>query len=829
MKKLATGRNHGIARRLTGASLIALGMGSFCTPAMAQSATASAPAVEENSTGLSEIIVTARKVEENLQDVPVAVTVFSGQDLQNQNIQKIQDIANFTPGLAIRPGQSGPTSLTITLRGQVQTDVLATLDPSVGTYVDGVYWARAFGLNASLLDIRSVQVLKGPQGTLFGRNTTGGALLINSNDPDLNDFTGRISGTYGRFNEREGTVVLNAPIIRDRIAIRLAGTRFKRDGYVTNIAPATATTALIGSTVVVKGPFPGSLNGRKSEERDRWNARGKLLIQATDTLSLLFSGEYFDQDEEAQTRTIRLATDRYVASNTTYNVANTSGLFVGLITGSPFATAAVNGNALLNAQAALLDARPRKASYNDPSYAGARTYTYGLTAALETPWGEARLITGARQVKAFSGVDLEGSSYAVHFTEGQQKIKQQSAELQTTGKAFNNALDFALGAFVFHESGFDQSISITVPALNPATSHFYGLINNDSIGVYGQGTYHITDALSFTGGLRYSVDDKGLETRNNNFIRTSGLTICSIIPVAPFNAGGEVVGPAQCGFRRRDSFSGVSYTAGLDYRVSDDVLVYAKTAKGFRSGGQNLRAPNTVSFIPFDPEVAYSYEVGIKSEFLNRRVRVNASAYTTDVNDIQRSTLIATAPIPPSTVSGTATILGNAGKARFRGVELEVQAVVFPGFRLSASGALVDPKYVRFADLSGDRSFERFTGVAKKQFALAADYSTDFGSDAKLNLHADYAWRAKVPTGEYFFAANPQNQAIVDATTAPSLGLFGMRASVEYGEHIEFAVFGRNLTNERKFIQNLIVAPLGYISGVRQEPRTYGVSGTFKF
>ncbi|MDP3676546.1 MAG: TonB-dependent receptor [Novosphingobium sp.] len=850
--------------RLNAALLASVGAFALASPALAQNAPLPADEATDE-TSLGEIIVQARKVNENLQDVPVAVTAFNEADLEKQNVQRAQDIANFTPGMAIRAGQSTPTAVTIALRGQVQTDILVTLDPSVGTYVDGVYWARAYGLNSNLLDIQSVQVLKGPQGTLFGRNTTGGALLINSNNPDLDDFTGRASFTYGRFNELEATGVLNLPIVRDRIALRVAAQRSTRDGYTRNVVPATATTALVGNTVVQRGPFLGSQNGKKFDERDRWNARAKLSIQPTDTLNLLFSGEYFDSDETAPSRNIRFAAFPYSANfgaaniapsgaactpfaatnscrNTTYAVSGTGGLFVGIINGSPpplptdapavqgqkAGAAIVLGNSLLNAQAAALNAAPRTTANNEQPYATARTYTFGFTGTLDVPWGEAKLITGYRRIRTNAGLDLEGSQFPIHFTEGQQRIKQKSIELQTTGKAFDGAIDFAAGVFAFNEKGFDQSISITVPALNPTTSHFYGLIDNDSMGLYTQATWHITDQLNFTGGVRYSVDDKGLETRNNNYLRASGTTICSVVPVAPFVVATEIVGPAQCAFKRRDDFSGWSYTAGLDYQITPDVLVYAKTSKGFRSGGQNLRAPSVVSFIPFEPEVAYAYEVGAKTEFFDRRLRFNVAAYVTDVNDIQRSTLIATPPATPGGVPGTATILSNAGKAQFKGVEAELTALLFPGFTVSATGALVDPKYKRFSDLSGDRRQERFTGVAEEQYSLAADYSTVVGDDARVSLHVDYAWRSDVPTGEYFFPANPQNAQIVEATTAKALGLLGARASVEFG-NFGLAVFGRNLTNERKYIQNLLVAPLGYITGIRQEPRTYGVTATAKF
>jgi iron complex outermembrane recepter protein len=819
------------ARILTGVSLAALAF--TAAPVLAQSA---APAAEaEDDRGLTQIIVTARKVAEDLQDVPVAVTAFSGEDLEKQNIQRVENLAAFTPGLRMVQGQSTPTALTITLRGQVQTDILVTLDPSVGTYVDGVYWARAYGLNGNLLDIQSVQVLKGPQGTLFGRNTTGGALLINTNDPDLDDFSGRLSVTYGRFNEFEATGVLNLPIVPDRISLRLAGTRFHRDGYTTNLAAATAVTAIPTTTPVARGPFLGSHNGSKYDERDRWNFRAKLLAQVTDTFSLLFSGEYYDADETAPAREIRLATNSYTAANTTYNTANTAALFVGATNaGLPvipanFPAILGVGYGLLNANIAATDANPSIVLNNEQPYAVARTYTAGVTAALETPWGEAKLVTGYRQIRTSAGLDLEGSQYAIHFTEGQQSMKQYSGELLTTGKAFEGKLEFAVGLFAFHEKGFDQSITIAVPALNPSTSHFGALVDNDSMGIYAQGSFHITDALTFTGGLRYSVDDKGITLFNNNFNRGTGLTTCAVVnPTVAFNAGGEVVQPSQCKIYRHDGFAGWSYTAGLDYKLSDDVLIYAKTAKGFRSGGQNLRAPNPSAFLPFQPEVAYSYEVGFKAEFLDRRVRLNVAAYTSDINNIQRSSLISTPPAPGSTVAGTATIVSNAGKARIRGIEAELAVVVFPGFTLTATGALVDPKYIRFADLSGDRSFERFTGVAKEQFSLAADYNTSFGSDGKISLHVDYAWHGDAPTSDYFYAANPANAAIVNATTARAMGLLGARASVGFG-NFELAVFGRNITNRRDFVQNLLVAPLGYITGLRQEPATYGVTGTVRF
>ncbi|MDO9363486.1 MAG: TonB-dependent receptor [Sphingopyxis sp.] len=813
-------------RMLAAASLTAIALSSTSALAQAQS---TAPVADNETVGLEEIIVQARKVNENLQDVPVAVTAFTGESLEAQGAVRVQDIANFTPGLYIRSGSNSPAGITVALRGQFQNDTLATLDPSVGTYVDGVYWARAYGLNTTLLDISSVQVLKGPQGTLFGRNTTGGAMLINSNDPRLGEFSGKLSASYGRFNEFEPTAVVNIPI-GDKIAVRFAGKRFSRDGYTTNsVPPGTASAVTPVTTAVARRPVGGNLDGLKVDNRDRWQARGKLLIQPTDNLSLIFSGEYFKMDEAAPSRNLVYTTRTFNGANSTYNTASTSGTYVGILNGNPPASATAPGLAILATEAARLADGGRITANNEIPYVYAKTQTYNFTGALDTSFGQIKLITSYRKVAANAGFDLDGSAYALHFTESQQVLKQQSAELQFTGKAFGDAVDFAAGAFAFHESGFDQSISITVPILNPVTSHFWGKIDNDSIGMYGQATWHLNDKLSFTGGLRYSVDDKGLETRSNNFNRTSGVTTCAVVAGVPAFTAGEIIDPVQCAFKRRDSFSGWSYTASVDYKISDDILVYAKTAKGFRSGGQNLRAPNTASFIPFAPEIAYSYEVGFKSEFLDNRVRLNVAAYTSDVNDIQRSTLVSVPPVPPATVPGTATLLGNAGKVRIRGLEAELTAVLFEGFTVQASGALVDPKYIRYADLTGDRSFERFSGVFKKQYSLAADYTTALGSDARIKLHADYSWRSKVPLDIYNYTPNPENDAIIAATTGPSLGLVGARAAVEFLDRFEIGVFVRNLTNEREFAQNQLVAPVGYISATYNEPRTYGVTASFEF
>ncbi|MET0371336.1 MAG: TonB-dependent receptor [Sphingobium sp.] len=469
----------------------------------------------------------------------------------------------------------------------------------------------------------------------------------------------------------------------------------------------------------------------------------------------------------------------------------------------------------------------------DPT-AAVKTYTYSGTATLDTFFGAIKFIGGYRRIRSFSANDLEGSPFAVHQSTGVQRLSQASGELQITGKAFSDLIDFAAGAFYFHEKGVDASVRGTsIPTLNAITNEFSGSIDNDSSGLYGQANWHISDRLTFTGGLRYSVDDKGLTTRNTSFNRTTGILTCSV-PTASVAAG--------CALTRNDDFAGVSYLAGLDYKIADDVLVYAKTSKGFRSGGQNLRANTVASALPFRPEIAYAYEGGIKSEFFDRRVRLNLAGYYSEINDIQRSTLVGFAN------GTTSTILSNAGKLRVYGLESDLAVRLFEGFEFGATGAVTNPKYLRYAEvpsrtnLTGDRRSERIENIPKYQFSLSANYDRDLGF-ARIALNADYSWTSAYALQSYVaFLGDPQgvtidpfngktvSRNIIDATTSPKQGVLSARAALTFMDRqLEIAIYGRNLTNNRKRVSALYVAGINYVSETLREPRAYGMTATYRF
>ncbi len=767
-------------------------------PTSAAPGAADAPPQQDTtrSAGLEDIIVTARRVAENQQNVPVAVTVFSGAQLQQQNAVLVRDVALLTPGLYAKEGNSARSAINLSLRGQIQADVVATLDPSVGTYVDGYYWARAYGINADLLDIQSVQTLKGPQGTLFGRNTTGGALLIQTNDPTFKGIGGSVMGTYGRFNERSATGVLNVPLIDDKLALRAAVSFRKRDGYIRN-----------------------SFTGVDFDNANSLNGRVKLLIKPTENFSVVLGAEFFRTDDRPQP--FRLG---YISPTRFAVINGTPTPFDGLATLSYGLQNGLNPVAAKAALDAIVASSGASDTYglNGLTSDYAKTQTYTGVATLDTYFGAVKFIGGYRKVQARSPLDLDGTSTTFLHTgpitgrEYQQDLDQYSGELQITGKTADKAIEFAAGLIYFHEAGNDGSQSTAIPLLNPNNPTVYdGTINNDSQGVYAQSTWHATSRLSLTGGLRYSIEDKGLTLHNRTFAPAANGFVCTLAGTTP----------PGCTAARHDSFSGVSYTAGADYKLAQDVLVYAKTSKGFRSGGENLQATGVagVTFQPFKSEISFSHEVGIKSEFFDRRLRVNIAAYYSTIKDIQKTTFVASG-------NGVAQTLGNAGKERVYGGEIEVNALLFDGFRLAATGAITQPKYLDYFDGVRDRRSDRIAYVPRYTATVSGIYSHPIGG-AKLTLRSDVIYNSKTDLSNYNDVTDPNNAGIIAATISPSYVLVNARAAVSFDDdRFELAVFGRNLTDNRDIINGFVVTPpVSFAVNQRREPRTFGVTGSFKF
>jgi len=808
------------------ASGTALVWACLATSAMAQETTGAAAASDRDQ--LNDIVVTARKVAENIQRVPVAITAYSGEELLKQNARTLPEVATLTPGMQIAPALTSSAAANIMMRGQVQTDTLATIDPSVGVYVDGVYWARAYGLTASLVDIANFQALKGPQGTLFGRNTTGGAILINTKDPSFSDgLSGYLSGTYGRFNQQSLTAVLNAPIVDDKLAVRVVYSGNKRDPYVLE-----------------------RNSGRMINDLNDYTLRGKVLFQPTDSFKLLFEADKFHSDTFND------------SGRQAYGMPNGIGAFEAGLESLGAADCFADQAACVGAGNTILtnDAKLAKSQYvtslSSVPHAVTDAQTYALTATLDTGVGELKAIGGYRKIDAVL-TDPDNDSGTVQILDSfgtekygyktEQYMQQWSGELTLTGKALDNKLDYALGGFVFHEYGHDDTPASTLTAFGivqtggfRAITSSYGKIDTKSLGFYGQATYHATDKLSVTGGIRWSRDKRGLISFNE-----TGLVDPASSTVVAHLCSFPVQG---CPFGRSADFSGVAYTFSLDYQINNDVLVYARTAKGFRSGGLVLRGVGGVpaSLLPFAPEKVYSYEAGIKSELFDRRLRLNLAGYYTHSKDVQRNSTVTIG-------TTTSTVTSNAGVVDTYGAELEATAILGSGFQLDATAAWTKPKYVSFIDFNGfDRSREPFQLVPRWTASLSPQWKGDVGSN-RLVLRADFIYQSDqtgYPEGFYQDSNGVYHRAS-DGGTTDALGtaytaadVAGFTAANTDKEHIlvnanatltmldgklDLTVWGKNLTNLRDYTTSLSLPVIAVARSIMREPRTYGVTAAVRF
>jgi iron complex outermembrane receptor protein len=791
------------------------------TPVAAQDAK---PAADEPTSGLADIVVTARKVSEKLQDVPVTVTAFSGADLQQQNAVTVSDVAKFTPGFTIVQAPSNPTVPLFTIRGQVQNDNLATLEPSTGTYLDGVYVARAYGLNAELVDVSSVQVLKGPQGTLFGRNTSAGAVLIETNKPRLDDVSGELRAGYGRYNDFSGSAVINLPVVKDVFGLRGAIQYHRRDGYITDRA-----------------------TGAKYNNIDNFSGRIKALWQVAPDFSIIASADFFRYKSNGPSRELTYITGTAL---TYEQLASTQ--FSGLASVAPANVAAALRQATFPAasQIGVLGTTPNSVQLNDAPLTDTKTQTYSVTAQYDSAIGTLKAIGGYRKVTSSANIDLDGTPYLILQTTGYQQLHQYSGELQLTGKTLGGKLDYAAGVTYFTEAGNDRSTSNNAVsfvtflafagALAPGlpagtfvpntTGQFSGDIDNKSFGIYGQATYHLTDKLSFTGGLRYSSDKKSLLTRNgSSLFNTSTYVSCNLPTIT-------TVANSNCAAGRNDTFKRVSYTAGLDYKISPDVLIYAKAGRGYRSGGENLRANgDPATFAPFKPELNDEQEIGIKSTFLDRKLRINVAAYHNVITNAQRSLLLG---VPGSTA--LLTVLYNAQKQQTYGIEADIAAVLSPDVTLLLGGALTDPKYKTYtqpiafgSSVFVDHSADAFVLVPKQTFNAALDVHHQFDM-GRFHGRVDVSYSSK-----YYCAGDlntysgttitPNSAAAINSFTTPAAAIVGANVGMTFKNGLDVTLWGRNLTNNRDFTQNLYIGSLGLTSSTRREPVTYGGTVSFKF
>jgi iron complex outermembrane receptor protein len=668
---------------------------------------------------VGEILVTARKREENLQETPLSISAFSADSLDARGITKVDKVAAIAPNVVFQntPTYSGTTSnAVIYIRGVGQNDFTPAIEPGVGLYVDGVYIGRSIGSVLDLVDVERIEVLRGPQGTLFGRNTIGGAISITSSKPD-EDFGGKVDvklGTDARFNARGS---LNVPI-SDELFSKFTVASFQQDGYV--IRP----------------------DGKELGDDDTLAARGAMRWVPSDAVEVNFSMDY-SRDDESGPPIVLTGVDFFGAPPPAApSQAVTNNVIASIIAGA----AAPPGDPTYCASdpAGQVDPLCYNAQWVQP-VGGKRNFGNGDTYSETDIWGASLTIDwdlGAYQVKSISSyrkldaefaVDQDGSPVSIGtYTDGSPifigqlldlyEQEQVSQELQVLGSAFDSRLEWLLGAYYFTEDS-DNINPVKFTAVRVQSGGHY---QADSWALFGQGTYALTDQLKLTAGIRYSDDQK--DFLPDQFIE-------ALNPFLPPGALPPPGTPTLPPVTVTTESSEVLPLITLSFQWTPDLLTYASYSEGYKAGGFTQRIfPPEESTPIFDPEFVKSYELGAKWTGWEDRLRLNGAVFFSDYEDLQLSVADETRVGPFTT---------NAGDAEIKGLELELALVPANDWAINAAVGLTDAEYTRLAgNVRGLTLDTEFGQISKWSASASIEKRIGLGGAGAVVPRIDWTYRS---------------------------------------------------------------------------------------
>lgn len=705
---------------------------------------------KNSSNQIDEIIVTARKIEESIQTVPISITALSGLDLERLSVRNIMDLQNQVPNLVLQPSTSDNNAMTLALRGQKQNDILPSVDPSVGLYIDNIYYPRPIGLTGALIDIDHVEVLRGPQGTLYGRNTTGGALSLYTKNPS-DRREGMLSAGIGNYSERIASGMINLPLT-ENIAARIVGRRGTHDGYGRD-----------------------ALNHELADE-DSYYVRGKLSGDFNG-VEVILSGIY--QKNDTGGAIYKMVNP--ISANQSYVFETAAQL------GLPFTPAGI-GQAI---------------QYLD-SFAGGDSFTTGSTwppaSNFESNvWGlditvplsdtiNLRSTTSYVWVDRISIGDGDGTPLNLNQPNYETHTRYIAQELQLQGGT--PEFNWVVGLYAGDESAWEYESITILPFLNPSNPIiFAGEVDNNNQAVFAQANWQFAPKFRLTGGVRYSRDERELAAENNNgticVVPAPGVQIVNS-PSHPLN------GPSQCPRTFKESFSEPSGLISLDYQATDNIFTYAKVSYGYRTGGFNFRGGGSAdSFAAFDPETVTEYELGAKLDLFNRSARLNLSVYHDDYKDVQVTGIF----YGPTEVP--VGITSNAAEAKVDGLEAELRIQPTQALTLTAGVGMTDARFIDFVDISGDRSGEPFA-VPKWTGSASANYvvDTSFGN---ITASLDYRYQSESTLN-----------AGGDIIQQTGYGISNGRVAFNIDPwDLEIAIFGRNLADKLYIAQSARLATVG--------------------
>ncbi|WP_082349940.1 TonB-dependent receptor [Novosphingobium sp. AAP1] len=865
----------------TRSSLVALAVATT-VPGLAHAQDAAPPADTAAAApqgGIQEIVVTAQKRAQNVQNVPIAISAFTASSLKERAVTSVASLSALAPNVNLDGGTpfSGSSAvLSATIRGIGSDDFAFNIDPGVGIYLDGVYLARTVGANQDLPDVERVEVLKGPQGTLFGRNTIGGAISIVTHEPGK-EFKGSIDATTGSYNlvKVRGTVdVPLAPSLFSSVTFAVTN----REGFLKRI-PYPDQRASNSDTFLNFNHADYASSSREGGDNTA-SLRGKLKWDNGGAITATLTGDWTRQDSSSQASKLLAALNLPGPFAGTDNLpgtalsasGNTGFLFSGLynfcIGSTAQQIAARNAQALCGARGTQFGRRLSPlASVNvdgdptndrlpwdsrfvtadpDTSYATGPSFnkltTWGLGATVQAQVSDdltIKSITAYRNTHWRAGLDADGSPLSFLELSFQQNQWQFSQEVQILGKALDKKLNYVLGGYYFKEKGslhdyvtFDEGL-VQVDGPNR--------FNTENYAFFGQVDYRPVEILGITVGGRYTHEAKqfeGGQQELNGFNyklfgcsdANGNVTPNGPFPLAPVSCQNGIgypnpANPVQVyapGVNRKN-FNNFSPKVGVQLYPAERVMVYGSWSKGYKTGGWTTRLTNPQGNVApgFGPEKATTWEVGVKSTLLDRKLQLNLAAFTTDYEGVQLNIQIGTSPT-----------IANAGRARIKGVEAEMVLAPVTGLTINGSVGYIDAHYTQI-DPAALVNAGTIPGI---QAGIYLGAPLPKAANWKINLSPRYQFNL-ANGGNVVALADWTHTTPVWNDIARTLLLRRptndmINASLTYntpGDRWSLTVGGTNLTDTRYLVSGNTNLSAGAIFGSYNRPREWYLRAGFKF
>ncbi len=759
-----------VHRYLVSGAIGALAMSA--APAFAQDDTAGQPA-----SGLNEIVVTAQKTAESIQDVPISITAVGGERLSDMQVTTLQALQGSVPNVQIDNFANTPNNAVFTIRGigVIEPDPYA--GNTVSIVVDGVPQFFSMGALLDTYDVQRVEILRGPQGTLFGANTTGGVVNVVTNQPK-GEFGGYVKAVYGNWNRFDVSGALEVPIAEDVASFKIAGIHTERDGWVTNVDD-------------------GSDMGSKNVDA----IRGQLYLTPSPDLSITLQGEYVGARNGAPivVNGGLPGEANYVPEGSFWNGAELPQY------ASPCAVA---GSPCVAPDKFFSGNNEVPDTSNIDTYFGIATIELANTAI-----GDITSITGYKEFTQFEYTDQDGTAKTNNSTRRRTKGWQLSEELRT---AFESGIISGVAGVFFMKTNYNHyqmyHLDFALPGLIQYNEQDQ---TTESYSAFLQTYAQVTDRLKLQAGIRFTHDKIDARSTLDTGLGSEALT-------SPDWDKFDVLFPGSLDVGGKESWDNVGWKLGLDYELGDDALAYASWSRGFKSGGFTGRIGVAADGdTPYDPEEVDTFEIGLKADFFDRTIRTNFAAFYTNYRDMQLAQIYFD---PDTNVQGNRIL--NAAKSEIKGFELEMQAVPTYGLTLRSALSYLDAKYKDFDyfdpvsttvfDLTGFR----LQNAPEWQAMLGVNYDYEMNNGSRIV--ADVSW---------MYTSKKYYTAIVNTPRSTVQPTYLVDALLTYHApdgQWSAGLWGKNLLDKR-YISTVYDSP-GYMGIVGYAPpRQYGASLQYNF